>query len=137
MQERTLLERIRDPGPEMVRKTSINFSILVDSILSNLHRLLNTRRGGVPISADFGIPEFGSVVYTMPDSLSEFQQAIKDAIEKFEPRLRHVRIRFVESEEDVLHLCFEVRAQLVAEGDRAVLSLKTLVDANGQVSLQE
>ncbi|MBU2546850.1 MAG: type VI secretion system baseplate subunit TssE [Proteobacteria bacterium] len=137
MNERTLLERIRNPRPDEALRTSVDYSALVDSVLDNLRHMLNTRQGGVPVQPDYGIPEFGNVVYSMPEGLGEFQQAIKATIEKYEPRLRHVRVKFQENEDDLQYICFEITARLAVEEEDAVLRFRTLVDSSGQVNVKD
>ena len=99
--------------------------------------MLNTRQGGVPTLPDFGIPEFCSVVYSLPDGLNEFQQSIKNTIEKYEPRLRHVRIKLKQDEDDLMRLRFEVTAQLAVGHEPALLKFQTLVDSAGQVDIKD
>lgn len=137
MSERSLLERLQDPRSDETLRTSVDYTSLVDSIMKNLRNMLNTRQGGVPIQPDYGVPEFGNVVYSMPDSLAEFQQAIKNTIEKYEPRLRHVRVKLSMNEEDLLLLRFEITAQLVVEEESAILRFQTLVDPSGQINVRD
>ena len=108
MSESSLFERLLNPRLEEERRASVDFDRLVESVRRNLTNMLNSRRGGVPIQADYGAPEFSTVVYTMPRSLSAFQQAIKSSVEKYEPRLRNVRVNFERSEEHELLLHFAI-----------------------------
>ncbi|MFH1138308.1 MAG: type VI secretion system baseplate subunit TssE [Pseudomonadota bacterium] len=135
--EESLLERLRSPGPGKKLSATLDYERLVKSILANLKRMLNTRQGGVPTLPDFGAPEFGDVACSLPDGLAEFQQAIRNTIEKYEPRLRHVRITLKQDEDDLLKLCFEVTAQLAVGKEPALLKFQTLVDSAGQVDIKD
>jgi predicted component of type VI protein secretion system len=46
-------------------------------------------------------------------SVEALRVAVRDAIEAYEPRLRHVRVRRRERDETVLRLVFVVRATLI------------------------
>ncbi|MBF0527986.1 MAG: type VI secretion system baseplate subunit TssE [Deltaproteobacteria bacterium] len=137
MIERTLFERIKNVKPEAPRQTGLDYPALVDSILTNLRYMLNTRHGSVLTCPEYGVPEFGHVVYDLPDTLTELAQAIKNTIEKYEPRLRHVRVRVREDEQEVLQLCFDVTAQLAVGSDDAVLRFQTLMDQTGQINIRD
>lgn len=137
MIERTLLERIKTIKLETSRQSGVDYPALVESILTNLRHMLNTRHGSVLTNLDYGVPEFGHVVHDLPDTLTELAQAIKNTIEKYEPRLRHVRVRVRKDEEEVLQLCFEVTAQLAVSSEEAVLRFQTLVDQSGQISVRD
>jgi type VI secretion system protein len=135
--ERTLLERLRDPRSVETRSTELDYTSLVNSIIANLRHMLNTRQGGVPIQADYGVPEYGTLAYGMPTGLMEFQQSIKNTIEKYEPRLRHVRVKLRPPEENQSHLIFDVTAQLNIKNEEAVLRFETSIDSTGQVKIKD
>src|SRR5512141_2290170 len=62
------------------------------SIIDNLSRLFNTRRGSVAHLLDYGLPDISQVYRDLPLSLDGLRAAIKQVVEKYEPRLRHVRV---------------------------------------------
>ena len=70
-----------------------------------------------------------------PESVTEIERSIRQAIEDYEPRLTSVRVSFIHQEEDVLCLRFQIVAQLAAESGRNVL-IETIVDSDGRVSLK-
>jgi type VI secretion system protein len=137
MHEQTLLERIRDPRPDEARRAEVDFNRLVGSILAHLRHMLNTRQGGAPAQPKYGLPEIGELVHSMPDGLSDFRQAIKNTIETFEPRLKHVRVNVRESEEDMMLLQFEVTAQLAQVRENALLRFQTYIDPAGRIELKD
>src|SRR5512145_2516088 len=95
--ERSLLERLRESEPESARTLQQNTNLLVQSVLSNLRRLLNSRHGITPIQDDYGIPDLCEVVHNFPEAIAEMRKAIKTAIDKYEPRLRRVSVKHVEA----------------------------------------
>ena len=64
----------------------------VRSIVSHLGYLFNTRRGSLPHLPDYGLPDVAEVYRDMPDSVEPLRSAIKEVIERYEPRLRRVRV---------------------------------------------
>jgi type VI secretion system protein len=131
-----LLERLSDPRPEAPRTTRQNESALVASILAHLGRMLNTRRGNVPLSPDYGIPDLADMVHSFPDAIRTMEQAIRTTIEKYEPRLSNVRVKYAGSEDDIFSLHYEVTAVLAASGSRTAVSFDTRVESNGEVSVR-
>lgn len=86
---------------------------LLWSVVSNLNRLFNTRRGAIGHLPDYGLPDMLTVYRDAPRSADELRGAIKDSIETYEPRLRRVRIRRRETDEYTMRLIFVVRAELM------------------------
>jgi type VI secretion system protein len=134
--ERGLLERLSDPKPGAPRTTRQSDGALVASILEHLGKMLNTRRGNVPVAPDYGIPDLADMVHSFPDAIRIMEQAIRTTIEKYEPRLSNVRVRYSGSEDDVFSLHYEVTAVLAASGTGGAVSFDTRVASNGEVSVR-
>lgn len=62
------------------------------SILSHLTRLLNCRQGSLLHLPDYGLPDVAEIYQGLPYSLNQLLQAIKNTIEKYEPRLQQVSV---------------------------------------------
>ena len=135
MAEERLLERIRTWKNEPGRRTRGEARRQVDSIVAHLQRILNTRQGNVPIAPGYGVPDLTDFMLSYPESVTEIEKSIRQAIEDYEPRLASVRVSFIHQEEDVLCLRFQVVAQLAAESGRNIL-IETIVDSDGRVSLK-
>lgn len=71
----------------------------VFSIVDNLHRLFNTRRGTLEHMIDYGLPDISEIYRDMPASISDLQAALQETVEKYEPRLRNVRVLHQEKDE--------------------------------------
>jgi type VI secretion system protein len=106
----------------------------VDSILYHLRLILNTRQGNVLIAGDYGVPDFLDFLQTYPDSVREIERSIRVAIDRYEPRLEGVRVRFVPQEDDLLALRFQITACLSVDGERQLL-FETLVDTDGRIRI--
>lgn len=135
--ERTLLERFNDPRPGEPLTTAQNTAVLVESVLQHLTKVLNTRRGhSLTQPEDYGMMELTELIHGFPESIKEVQQAIRTTVEKYEPRLHHVYVEYVEPDEDVLTLRFKITAQIVTERERAPVLFETVVGPSGQVQLK-
>jgi type VI secretion system protein len=134
--EQSLLERLRDPGADRPRTIQENTSRLVDSVIANLRRLLNSRNGIAPIREDYGIPDLSDMVHSFPEANARMRAAIKAAVEKFEPRLRKVSVRPASAGDDMFSLRLEITAELVTPSQKAPVWFETRIDANGEVVIK-
>jgi type VI secretion system protein len=101
--------------------------------MAHLQRILNTRQGNVPIAEDYGVPDFTDFLGNFPDSLRDMEKAIRTAMQKYEPRLKAVRISFVPQEDDVLALRFQISARLIT-GSKNQIYFETVIDSDGRIS---
>jgi type VI secretion system protein len=131
--ERTVLERLSDPRANEPLTIQENTDQLAESVLRHLSNMLNTRHGHTLTLPDYGLPDLVDLFHAFPEAIGLMQKAIRDTIEKYEPRLRNVRINLAESEEDMLNLHFEVTAELVTAQERASVLFETSIDTAGQV----
>jgi len=77
--------RPQHPLPEQHRR--------ILSIVENLDRLFNTRRGTIQHMADYGLPTISEIYRDLPESIPHLESAIRLAVETYEPRLTNVRVR--------------------------------------------
>ncbi len=87
------------------------------SIISNLDRLMNTRRGALSHLSEYGLPDISDVYRDMPGSITELQQAIESAVETYEPRLQHVRVEHQSTDRYSMQLVFLLTAETL-NGER-------------------
>ena len=80
------------------------------SISEHLQMLLNTREGLSVTNPDYGLPDLTDIVHMLPDGVHALQNAIRDVILKYEPRLSKVKVRFVPSD-DAFVLYFDITAR--------------------------
>jgi len=90
MREDRLIERIRLREKEPARSATEDPKKVMVSVLRHLQKILNTRRGGVPIADDYGVPDFTDFMRVYPDALREVEKSIQNTIQKYEPRLTTV-----------------------------------------------
>lgn len=82
------------------------------SIISHLSRLLNTRRGALQHLPDYGLPDISEIYRDMPDSVTDLQAAIAKVVEKYEPRLRDVRVTYQDTDPLAMRLTFLLAGEL-------------------------
>lgn len=134
--QRTLLERLREPDPPGERRARVSIIEIENSILRNLQNLLNTCRGNAPIDPDYGLPHLTDVRSKMPQSIGGFEAAIRNTIERYEPRLRQVRVRHAPQRDDVLELRFEIVGVIEDEDGRTPVRFTTVAAQDGRVEVR-
>jgi type VI secretion system protein len=143
MREERLLERLQiwEKNPE--RRAKEDPRRMIDSIVRHLQRILNTKQGNVPIADDYGTPDFTDFFLTLPktesDPKREIEKAIRLAIQKYEPRLKGVRVSLIDQDEagelpDPLTIRFQITGRLVMESKTQVF-LETIVDNEGKINI--
>jgi type VI secretion system protein len=134
--ERTLLERLSKPKGAGNRTLHEDTRELTRSILRNLQKLLNTRMGNAEAQMDLGTPAPCEMILMSAEGLNGVVKALRACIEKYEPRLEGVDVAYIESDDDVLTLRFQVTARVATSKDGASISFDTTVDPSGRIKLQ-
>lgn len=83
------------------------------SVVSNLHRLFNTRRGTVRHLPGYGLPDISEIYRDIPESIPDLRRAIQEAVAQYEPRLRYARVEHQHTDAYTMQLVFLLSAQLV------------------------
>jgi type VI secretion system protein len=136
MREARLLERIRLREKNPHRRESEGPGRVIDSVLDHLTRIFNTRRGNVPIADDYGIPDYTEFLHNYPESLRDFERAIKQTIVQYEPRLKTVRVSFIPQDNDVFTVKFQISARLVSTADNTSVLFESHLDTSGKISIK-
>ncbi|HJV65159.1 MAG TPA: type VI secretion system baseplate subunit TssE [Geomonas sp.] len=134
MHEERLLERLRSAEQESPRRGGDDQRRCIRSVLAHLRKILNTRQGNVPVASDYGVPDFTDFLQSYPDSVSDLEGNIKNAIDRYEPRLSWASVTYVPDEDDVLTLRFQIIARLTVEGGRKVY-FETVIDTDGRIRI--
>jgi len=102
-----------DPGevPESYFDQMTEEQKLRNSIVENLKKVLQTRRGSVLHLPDFGIPDIRQI-YFDEGSIESVPEMIKQTILKYEPRLKNVRVQKKDFDEKNLRISLEIAAQI-------------------------
>lgn len=134
--ERTLLERLAEPTGYRPLTVTENTEQLADSILRHLRRMLNTRQGHTLIQPEYGMPDVTEFLQNLPNMVEVVQKGIRNSIEKFEPRLRNVTVKYVPSQDDRTNLRFEITGELVTEKEEASVWFETAVNPAGHIEVR-
>jgi type VI secretion system protein ImpF len=121
------------------------FRQLKASLKRDLENLLNTRCrcGGYPKElteletslANYGIPDFTGASVASAGSREEFLRVVRDAIERFEPRLAQVKVSHIGDSKEPLDrvLRFRIEAVLMPDHEaEPVAFLSTLEPSSGR-----
>jgi len=136
MREARLLERLRMQSAMPGRSTIEDPKKIIDSITLHLQNVLNTRQGGVQIAEDYGLPDFNDVLNSQAGAAREIEKAIRLTIQKYEPRLRAVRVRYIPIEGDLMSLNFEIHARLAVEGEEEPVVFESQLGQDGKVTIR-
>ncbi len=138
--EHTLLRRIADRsgGPQRAYQPTAteDLDVLMESVRQQLIRLLNARHGMSECLADYGLPALSDLMVGVGDHVQTVLDAIATTIEKYEPRLRRVRVtRVVDDESESQTLSFRVDAVLVGKSGEHRVWYQTSLDGSGQFAV--
>jgi len=136
MREARLLERIRLREGNPQRREVEDTGRVIDSVLDHLTRILNTRRGNVPIAEDYGIPDYTEFLQNFPESLRDLETAIEQTVTQYEPRLKAVRVSFVPQDENVFAVKFQISARLVSMANNTSVLFESQLDTGGKISIK-
>jgi len=107
---------------------------LTQSVIANLERLFNARRGELVHLPDFGLPDVTEIYRDMPDSLGLLKGAVENVIAKYEPRLRNLRLVPQPSDPYRMQLVFVLTAELA---DRTKVRFETVFSSHELVDVRQ
>ena len=133
----TLLERLEastDDRP--YRPTSApHASTALDSVLGNLRRIFNERRGSCETRSDYGMPDLNDVLGG-GRSPAQLAQIVQEIMSAFEPRLADPVVRFEPDPDDPTAIKFRISAHLVQGEDRERISFETTLSPDKRVRVR-
>lgn len=97
--------------------------------------MLNSRQGHALTVPEYGTPDLSEVVRGNPEVIRHMEESIRRSIELHEPRLADVTVRFLNSDDEMLVLCFEVTARLVRTEQEAGVRFTTRMVPEGRVDV--
>ncbi len=136
MREYRLLDRIRVMAKNPSRRVTEDPQQMIRSVQEHLQRILNTRQGNVLIAEDYGVPDFTELMSGFPESQRVIERAIRNTIERFEPRLQSVRVTLLGGEKDNLTLSFQISARLMLKDGRDAVTFDSVLDSGGRFTVK-
>jgi type VI secretion system protein len=110
---------------------------MIDSIIRHLERILNTRCGSVQTAEDYGIPDFTDLRSGFPDAIRDLERTIRNVLQKYEPRLKSLRVKFIPQEEPMLTVRFQIVARLILDEDeKDPVVFESVMDPDGRVTIR-
>jgi len=138
MREKRLLERLRAIELDPDWRGEADQAAAIASVLEHVVHILNTRQGSAPIAEDFGVPDFTALASTFgPESVAQIEEAITKVIQKFEPRLKSVRVVFEPLADKPFALSFRLSAELAAAGQQTPVVFETILTPDGRIMVMQ
>ena len=112
-------------------------SCWIEEIGESLSMLFNTHMGSAAIDENYGLAEFHPDEIAGSVRLANKADELVELIKKFEPRLKHVKVKARAEEEDTGRAIFEVQGILdeTLSGER--VSYHTVMTGYGRVWLRK
>ena len=108
-----------------------------EAIRDHLVVLLNTRRGAIPHLEDFGLPDLSDIYKGYPESLHYLGAEIKRTIEKFEPRLVHVKVELMSSSSDYFEANYAITGYCIdPDGKTEQVKFQTMITQGGRTQIK-
>ncbi len=140
MERTRLLERIRSMArtpEERNARRETDMEALQESILGHLGRLLNTRQGSSIIAQDYGMPDLTYLCSTdNAGNIAKIESILTSVIQRYEPRLSNVQVRFCRDRNEPFTLCFTLTATLSDTLNADTMYFQTVLTPNGRISVR-
>lgn len=132
--EKSLLERI-DAAEERAGGAPDPYAVS-RSVLAHVQKMLNVRHGNVEALPDYGLPDINDLAHRYGNPVPELKKAIKACLERYEPRLARVRVRFAPDPDAPLEMRFEVAGQVSVDGESTPVVFETTMNGGGHVRVR-
>ncbi|MBD3896013.1 type VI secretion system baseplate subunit TssE [Halomonas sp. ML-15] len=125
---RRLFERLAVPEQAEVAVGEPDLGETVESIKRHLVDLLNSHPGHSECAPALGLLDFNDATIGVLDLELSIQRAIRQCIERFEPRVSRVEVESVPNHGDPLQLHFQVHATLALGRENAQTTIDLLLN---------
>lgn len=93
------IERLGSSSAEASRQLP-QAQVRQDDVLAHLRILLNSRQGQSPSAPDYGLPDLTDFMHSLPHGVRALELVLQRVVERYEPRLTDVRLRYQPSDDD-------------------------------------
>lgn len=132
---RSLLHRLEFPDDRESRDLPGDPEQLVDAICQHLHLMFNTRQGNALTVPDFGTSDFSDVTRGYEEA-TKVQDELRRSIERYEPRLRDVRVDFNQDHDDKFSLHFDIYATVDSGDQERRTAFRSTIENTGEVKVR-
>ncbi|GAB6074656.1 type VI secretion system baseplate subunit TssE [Nautilia lithotrophica] len=109
----------------------------LESIFEYLKKILSTKEGSTLIAYDFGIPDISNYhEQSYGEYIRSLEEKLKNTIEKYEPRLKNIKVKYIDKYKDKSILTFLIEAQL-AHNEKYPVTFETQIKSSGEVDIDE
>lgn len=110
-----------------------DLNALMASIQGHLVRLLNARHGMSEALSDYGLPAMSDLLIGSGNHIQQMSEAIRSTIERYEPRLRKVRVTCQRNPETAHRhvLTFRIEATVISGRQEHRVWYETALRGNG------
>ncbi|MFC3284144.1 type VI secretion system baseplate subunit TssE [Litchfieldella rifensis] len=123
-----LFERLGASEPPVVEGDESRLAEAIESIKRHLVDLLNSHPGHSECAPELGLLDFNDATVGVLDLELNIQRAIRQCIERFEPRVQRVEVESLPKAGDPLQLRFQVHATLDIGRDSAQTTIDLLLN---------
>jgi len=111
---------------------SLDRARLRQSIAANLERIFGSREMHAPAQLDYGMPDPNTILHAQDGGADTLRKRLKECVERYEPRLRKVRVLHIESAEIGHQIQFALSATLQSDPPEPI-TLDATIAANGRI----
>ncbi len=128
-----LIERLNSEQRGRAERRLRDEEHVLDSVIGHVRKLLNTRRGNVPVDPGYGMPELARRTNDAgaPDS-ELIESVVREVLQRYEPRLADVAVRLLGRSENRLGLEVEIAGTVRHAARPLPLRLTATVTADGR-----
>jgi len=131
----SLFERIQRKG---LRPSSHSrMQELLNSIKQHLNEVLNSRPGGSQSAVELGVIDLNDATAATSDFRKSIELAIKECIERYEPRITAVSVQYLVDDGDPLLLSFHISAHINFDNIGDVVEFNIQLDNNRRYCLNQ
>ncbi|MGY6565269.1 type VI secretion system baseplate subunit TssE [Halomonas sp. KM-1] len=123
-----LFERLATPERPEAGGAEASLAEIVESIKRHLVDLLNSHPGHSECAPELGLLDFNDATIGVLDLERNIQRAIRQCIERFEPRVRQVEVESLPRGSDPLQLRFQVHATVDLGRDQGQATIDLLLN---------
>ncbi|MFG6668305.1 type VI secretion system baseplate subunit TssE [Halomonas sp. HNIBRBA4712] len=123
-----LFERLAAPHQPQALTEQSRLAEVVESIKRHLVELLNSHPGNSACAPELGLLDFNDATIGVLDLELNIQRAIRQCIERFEPRVKRVEVASLPNAGDPLQLRFQVHATVALGNDRTQATIDLLLN---------